>query len=235
MALLTQRGTGVRLAAVLLGFVALVGCGGGDEPAAPRASDSVPSTTQVPDSSTTPPTSTSSGPTSPAATSTTATPPPGATTSRPSPSSTTPRSGSTDAFTVEYPPGWGPSGQVLATAFANGATCGSALIVDRALPADAGPGASIEQSFVQVCWKGLDGKTLAEFMAATYGPNSGFQATTLAGRPAQVSRAGTSSTFFVDTSTRRYQVTAAVAASAELRPTRQAQVERILASLSLPN
>lgn len=146
-----------------------------------------------------------------------------------------PRADSVEGFAVDYPPGWGPAGRLLATAFANGATCGSAAIVDRALPNDAGPGASIEQSLVQVCWRARDGTTLQEFMAATYGSAGGFEATTLAGRPAVVSRAGTSSTFFVDTSTRRYQLATAVAASGELEPKRLAEVEHILGSLSLPD
>jgi hypothetical protein len=123
---------------------------------------------------------------------------------------------------------------MVATAFANGATCGSAAIVDRAPPSLSGPGPSVEQSFVQVCWRPLDGRTLAQFMAATYGSAGGFEATTLAGKPAFVSRAGTSATYFVDTSSRRYQVATAVVASAELQPRRLAEVEQILASLSLP-
>ena len=122
-----------------------------------------------------------------------------------------------------------------ATAFANGATCGSALIVDRAPPADSGPGARVEQSYVQVCWRPLDGQTLAAFMAATYGSVGGFQTTTLAGRPAYVSRAGTSSTYFLDTSARRYQVVTSDTATAALEATRLAEVDRILKSLTLPS
>lgn len=122
-----------------------------------------------------------------------------------------------------------------ATAFANGATCGSAAIVDRAPPTDSGPGARVEQSYVQVCWRPLDGQTLAAFMAATYGSVGGFQTTTLASRPAYVSRAGTSSTYFVDTASRRYQVVASVTATAALEATRLAEVDRILKSLTLPS
>jgi hypothetical protein len=223
-----------------VGFLALSGCGGGD--AATSGRPTSPPTTSGPITSPTTPGSATS--TTTGSLSSTPGPTSAPTTTSPAggdiPRSTAPTTGGTsppdsvEDFAVEYPAGWGPAGQLLATAFANGATCGSAAIVDRAPPDLSGPGARIEQSFVQVCWRGRDGTTLPEFMATTYGPAGGFQATTLAGRPAFVSRAGTSSTFFVDTSTRRYQVATAVAASAELEPTRLAQVERILESLSLP-
>ena len=226
MAAFSYRGMKLGLASAVIAWVALAGCGGGDdEPAASNAAES----TTVPAPSTSTP-----GATSQASTTTA----PGATTTRPgsgATSSTAPRPGATTDFTVDYPAGWGPAGAVLATAFANGATCASALIVDNAGPAGSGPGASVEQSFVQLCWKGLEGRTLAQFMTATYGASTGFQATTLAGRPAQVSKAGTSSTYFVDTSTRRYQVTTGVSATESLRATRQAQVDHVLASLTLPN
>jgi hypothetical protein len=234
MAARSHRGMRVTLATVLVGVVALVGCGDGDEPAASSAADSLPASTQPGETTTAPAPSTStSTPATIAAggSTTTVSRNPGAT----STTAANPRPGATGDFSVDYPTGWGPSGQVLATAFATGATCGSALIVDNAGPAGSGPGASVEQSFVQVCWKGLEGKTLAQFMAATYGTGGGFQATTLAGRPAQVSKAGTSATYFLDTSTRRYQVTTGVAASESLRAARQAQVDHVLASLTLPS
>lgn len=234
MAVFSYRGIKVGLASAVIASVALVGCGGGDDdPAASRAAEST--TVPAPGGSTTVAPSTSTPGATSQASSTTA---PGATTTRPgsaATSSTAPRPSGTTDFSVDYPTGWGPAGPVLATAFANGATCASALIVDNAGPAGSGPGASVEQSFVQLCWKGQEGKTLAQFMTATYGASTGFQATTLAGRPAQVSRAGTSSTYFVDTSTRRYQVTTGVSASESLRATRQAQVDRVLASLTLPD
>lgn len=134
---------------------------------------------------------------------------------------------------MQYPDGWGPAGRLLGTAFANGATCGSAVIVDRAEPGGSGPGASIEQSLVQVCWRPLDGSSLSDFMASTYGAAGGFEATTLAGRPAFVSRAGNSSTYFVDTAGRRYQVATAVAASPDLEARRLGEVAQILDTLSL--
>jgi hypothetical protein len=231
----------VGLATALAGFVALLGCGGREDASSTGSSSLPPLTSLAQGTRPEPPPSTpESTATSPTSEPTGTFSPPG-TTGGSSPASTAPTGGtqpppdSPGGFSVEYPEGWGPGGQVQATAFAGGATCGSALIVDRALPADSGPGASIEQSFVQVCWRGLENKTLAQFMAATYGSAGGFQPTTLAGRPAFVSRAGTSSTFFVDTSTNRYQVVTGVAASDQLRATRLAQVERILASLSLPN
>ncbi|HET7720117.1 MAG TPA: hypothetical protein VFK43_09140 [Acidimicrobiales bacterium] len=214
--------------AAALGSVALLGCGGAEKASISRgdgSTTSVPTTTPAPQSTTT---SGAQG-----------------STTRPTsaPASTTPTTrgatGTTAAasrdFTVEYPTGWGPGGQLQATAFANGATCGSAVIVDRAPPDGSGPGARVEQSYVQVCWRPLDGQTLSAFMAATYGSVGGFQTTTLAGRPAYVSRAGTSSTSFVDTSTRRYQVVTSVTATAALEATRLAEVDRILRSLTLPS
>lgn len=215
--------------AAALGSVALAGCGGDENASISRGeestSTSVPTTTPAPQSSTT------SGPQASTTAPTSAT------------ASTTPTTRGTTAttaaasrdFTVEYPPGWGPAGQMQATAFANGATCGSAAIVDRAPPEGSGPGARVEQSYVQVCWRPVDGQTLAAFMAATYGSVGGFQTTTLAGRPAYVSRAGTSSTYFVDASSRRYQVVASVTASPELEATRLGEVDRILKSLTLPS
>ncbi|MGH9224702.1 MAG: hypothetical protein ACRD2W_13205 [Acidimicrobiales bacterium] len=235
---------GIATAAV--GLLTLLGCAEQEEaapsqdtgttaplaPLAPLAPTSQPGETASTDS----PTSTTA--TTRAPTGTTGAP---VTTAGSVSSSTAPQSAGTTLpglsgdFSVTYPPGWAASGQMQATAFAAGATCGSALIVDRANPEGSGPGAQVEQSYVQVCGKGLDGKTLPDFMSSTYGSTGGFQATTLAGRPAFVSRAGTASTSFVDTSSRRYQVVTGVTASAELRPMRLAQVEQIVGSLTLPN
>lgn len=231
MGVASHRGVRVRLAVALVGTVVLAGCGRGESTVS-RAADSVPTTSQPAESTTAPSTSTPAPSTTTAGGSTATTRRSPATTS--ATTTTAPRPGATGDFSVDYPSGWGPAGQVLATAFATGATCGSALIVDNAAPANSGPGASVEQSFVQVCWKGLEGKTLAQFMAATYGTGIAFETTTLAGRPAQVSRAGSSATYFLDTSSRRYQVTTGVAASDALRAARQAQVNQVLATLTLP-
>lgn len=223
-------------AAAIVALVALAGCdGGGDEVGTAGRSTSAPTTAGAVTSTTAdsggPTTSTTPG--SPSSTTQTPTSRGGGPSSSAPPAGQTPRTAPVEGVTVDYPPGWGPAGQLQATAFANGATCGSAAIVDRALPPNAGPGAQIEQSFVQFCWRGLDGQALPEFMAATYGSAGGFQPTTLAGRPAFVSRAGTSSTYFVDTAGRRYQVATAVTASPALEATRLAEVQRILSSLSL--
>lgn len=213
--------------AAAFGSFALLGCGGDEKASISRAEGST--STSVP------------APTTAPASQPSTTPGPQSTTTPPASSTPTTRSttGTTAAasrdFTVEYPSGWGPAGQLQATAFANGATCGSAVIVDRAPPNDSGPGARVEQSYVQVCWRPVDGQTLAAFMAATYGSVGGFQTTTLAGRPAYVSRAGTSSTYFVDTPARRYQVVTSVTAAAALEATRLGEVDRILKSLTLPS
>lgn len=232
------RNVTVSFATALVGLLTLVGCGGREPVAASRESTSLPLAAPSPTDTTAGRLSTTSAPA----------PGPSATSPQTSgdlasndPHSPAPLAGegpqgdSVEGFTVSYPAGWGPAGRLQATAFANGATCGSAAIVDRAAPGDSGPGASIEQSFVQICWRELDGMSLAEFMAATYGTAGGFEPVTLAGRPAVVSRAGNSSTSFVDTSTRRYQVATAVIASPELTPVRLGEVEHILESLSLPD
>lgn len=215
--------------AAALGSVALVGCGDADKASISRREEST--STSVPTTMPAPQSSTTSGSQESTTRPTSA---PGSTTPTTSGTTGTTAAASRD-FTVEYPPGWGPGGQLQATAFATGATCGSAVIIDRAPPQDSGPGARVEQSYVQVCWRPIDGQTLAAFMAATYGSVGGFQTTTLAGRPAYVSRAGTSSTSFVDTPTRRYQIVTAVTASAALEATRLGEVDRILKSLTLPS
>ena len=221
----------MNLAAAMVGLAAAVACGDSAQTSPPRAEATTSTSTSAPGAATSSvpgaaPSSTTPGPTQSTAPATNATVPT---------TPTTAAQGAPTDFSVTYPPGWGPSGQVQATAFASGATCRSALIVDRAPPAASGPGASIEQSYVQLCWKAREGRTLAEFMAATYGSVGGFSTTTLAGRPAFASRSGTTATFFVDTSARRYQVVTAVNASTDLTPTRMAEVERILSSLSLPS
>ncbi len=229
-----QRTVRVGLAAVaaVTGTV-LAGCEGGEE-AATSVSQVVSTTT----SSAPEPTSTTEAgqpPTTAAESSAVTTAPRGPVPTQPgstSPAAEVPRDMPPEGFSLRHPEGWGAAGLVQATAFAAGATCSSSLIVDRAPPPDAGLGASVEQSFVQVCWKGQEGKSLAEFMAATYGGGGGFQPTTLAGRPALVSRAGTSATYFVDTRSRRYQVVTGVAASEGLRATRLAQVDQVLGSLT---
>lgn len=225
------------MVAALVGVLVIAACGGGSDGANPAsttagvtgstaASQPAPTTGTGPETSlgsTTVPSVPTTGATATSAPSATSSPP-----------TTVAPPGPTD-FSVVHPPGWGPSGPVQATAFAAGASCGAALIVDRAPPAGSGPGPSVEQSYVQLCWKARDGQTLDQFMAATYGSAGGFQPTTLAGRPAYRLSSGASSTAFVDTSARRYQVVTAVIASDELRATRQAEVDRILASLSLPS
>lgn len=151
------------------------------------------------------------------------------------PVTTAARSSVEGDFSLTYPSGWGPAGPVISSAFAAGADCASALVVDRALPDASGPGAQVLQSFVQLCWKGTEGLSLDGYMAATYGGTGGFQAATLAGRPALVAASGGSSTYFVDTSSRRYQVRTAVTASPELEAQRRAEVAQVLASLALPD
>jgi hypothetical protein len=235
---MNRRGR-LATASAMVGVLSLAGCGGGDDAGTAGRSTSVPSSVGAPPSTTAagtgPFTSTTTGSPSSTAGPNPATTTPGGTnpTSTVPPAGQTPRTGPLEGVTLDYPPGWGPAGQLLATAFASGATCGSAAIVDRDLPPNAGPGAMVEQSFVQFCWRGLDGRTLADFMAATYGSVGGFQPTTLGGRPAFVSSAGTSATYFVDTPTRRYQVSTSVVASSALEATRLAEVQRILSTLSL--
>jgi hypothetical protein len=134
-------------------------------------------------------------------------------------------------FSLSYPPRWKIAGKVVATQFAAAARCQSVRVVDRAGPSE------VRQSIVQVCWKPITGDTsLDAYMRKTYGRRlpSFFVKTRLGGVPAYRSRTGTKNrTFFLQTNDYRMQVVAAVAAGPLRRAARVAQVNRILASLTV--
>jgi hypothetical protein len=134
-------------------------------------------------------------------------------------------------YSLSYPPRWKVAGRVVATQFASGTRCQSVRFVDRATPSE------VRQSFVQSCWRrNAQSSSLDAFMRKTYGSRlSGFFVkTTLGGVPAYRSRTAKSNrTFFLQTTDYRLQLIAAVVASPARRALRLAQVNRILASLSV--
>jgi len=139
-------------------------------------------------------------------------------------------------YSLSYPRGWKVGGRAVATEFAARADCQSVRVVDLAAPADAGPGAEVRQSLVQMCWKRVgDGASLDEFMRQTYGGRLSelFEWTRLAGVPAYRAKDGASRTFFLQTEMFRLQVVATVVAGPARRAERLAQVNRILTSFSL--
>jgi hypothetical protein len=135
-------------------------------------------------------------------------------------------------YSLSYPRAWRVATKVVATQFAAGARCRTVRVVDRAGLAE------VRQSFVQLCWKQVnDGSSLAGFMRKTYGDRLGdfFVRVRLGGVPAYRTRtARTNRTFFVHTKRGyRLQILAAVVAAPAKRRMRIAQVDRILAGLSL--
>lgn len=147
----------------------------------------------------------------------------GAPTTAPAPTflPTRPTSPPADNVRLTYPEGWGPGAEVVSTPFSSGAVCNAAVTSG---------GEAADQAFVQVCWRDPDHLDLAEFMATTFGPAAAdFTETTLTGRPAYSSREGARTTYFVDTAIRRYQVVTSAPTAA-----RQAEVDRVLAALDLP-
>jgi hypothetical protein len=138
-------------------------------------------------------------------------------------------------FSLSYPRGWRLAGRVVSTEFASGAGCQSVRVVDLAAPVNAGPGAEVHQSLVQLCWRRVSGDALEDFMRKTYGDrlSSLFEKTTLAGVSAFRTVSQYSKTFFVDSGSARLQIVASVVADPGKRALRLAQVGRIVASLSL--
>ena len=140
-------------------------------------------------------------------------------------------------YSLFYPEGWSVTGQVVATEFAVDAPCRSVRVVDFEPPPDAGPGAEVLQSFVQVCWKPLsDGSTLHEFMRSTYGAAylELFRRLELGGVLAyRRSEGGGSTTTFLQTGEHRIQVVSAVRAAPDKRAKRLMETGRVLARLVL--
>ena len=135
-------------------------------------------------------------------------------------------------YSLSYPRAWRVATKVVATQFAAGARCQTVRVVDRAGLAE------VRQSLVQLCWKPVnDGSSLAGFMRRTYGGrlDDFFVRVRLGGVPAYRTRtARTNRTFFVQTKRGyRLQILATVVAAPAKRSSRIAQVDRILAGLSL--
>ena len=139
-------------------------------------------------------------------------------------------------YSLSYPRGWKVGGRVVATEFAARAGCQSVRVIDQADPADAGPGAEVRQSLVQICWKRVsDDASLDEFMRKTYGGRLSelFDRIRVAGVPAYRTRDGGTSTFFLQTEMFRIQILGSVVAEPARSAERLAQVRQIVASFSL--
>ena len=139
-------------------------------------------------------------------------------------------------FSLAIPTGWRVTGQVVATEFAGGAACRSVQIVDFQPPPDSGPGATVLQSFVQICWRRLSGaESLARFVEKTYGERATelFGRTELGGAAAYRTKGdGPNLTIFLQTKGHLIQLVASVIAEPTKRALRRTQVQRILASFS---
>lgn len=136
----------------------------------------------------------------------------------------------------ELPPGWERSGPVVATEFAIGADCVAGTIVDFQPPIDQGgegEAAFRQQSSVQVCSSPTDGRTLAEFMDATYADRSEFEPTTIGGLDGYRSGDERDSISFAQSGSHRYQIVISVAAAPDLEERRLAEASAVVRSLSL--
>jgi hypothetical protein len=139
-------------------------------------------------------------------------------------------------FTLTYPPEWQVRGQLTATSFAQEGRCESVEVVDSAPPTEAGPGAALRHSFVQVCWRPRsDGLSLADFMRSSYGSViDRFEKATLGGAPAyRARREGSGQQFLLQTERHRLEVVTAVVAEAARTAFRESQVGDVLASFRL--
>jgi len=140
-------------------------------------------------------------------------------------------------FSLYYPGDWSVSGQVAATQFALGARCRSVRIIDFEPPPYSGAAAHVEQAYVQVCVKPLEpNDSLDQYMRRVYGEllNQTFVITDLNGtRTYQAKAQGYAKTIFAETRNGLIQIVATVATSPEKVSERQAQVEKILGSLTL--
>jgi hypothetical protein len=139
-------------------------------------------------------------------------------------------------YSLLYPADWQVTGKVVATEFANDATCESVEVIDFQPPPGSSPVAFILHSLVQICAKPLaDSLMLEEFMRQTYGDTffARFQRTNLAGVVAfQAASGGPSTTIFLQTDRHRIQIVTTVAASPDQRAQRVIEVQEILDRLS---
>jgi hypothetical protein len=150
---------------------------------------------------------------------------------------TPPRLGdSVVGWSVTVPAGWRTGRRVVSTAFAGGARCRSVFALDRVDGEGIGPGPGVSRSFVQVCARPLaDGRTLAAYLAATYGDSfsSQFERTRLGGHTAYRARRSTPGLVWLQTDRHRIQLASAVTNDPVRRGGRRAEVDRILRSFRL--
>jgi len=140
-------------------------------------------------------------------------------------------------YTLLYPEDWSVEGQVAATEFAIGSRCRSVQVIDFEPPPGSGAGAQVQQSFVQVCAKPIEGgESLKDFMRQTYGALLArtFEMANANGLSVyQTREEGPIKTIFTVIKNHLIQIFSTVVAEPEKYPTRQAQVEKILASFSV--
>lgn len=137
-----------------------------------------------------------------------------------------------DGLTFEFPEGWEASQVELSTAFANGANCVSARIVDFQPPEDSGPSPGILHSVVQACSRPADGTSLEKFVSDVYGETSVMPVPVeLAGTEGWEVDDGTGRIIYLQTDSHRFQIVTSVVAEPEVAPLRFAQVEEILQSV----
>ena len=138
-------------------------------------------------------------------------------------------------WSFAVPDGWSTGARVYSTAFATGSRCRSAFVVDRRPPGESGPGPSISRSFVQVCARPSDGRTLRAYLIATYGGGfaAQFELVRIDRRPAFRTRRSQPALVFAQTRDHRIQLASSVTPVPEDRDRRLAQVDRVLDSFRL--
>lgn len=140
-------------------------------------------------------------------------------------------------FSLSYPADWSVEDQVISTQFTVDTKCRSVRMIDFAPPEGSGAAAPMEQSFVQVCTKIPDqADSLDQYMDRVYGESLQqlFVITDLNGtRAYRAKNQGPTHTIFARNRSGLIQIIATVAASRGKFEERQAQVEKILDSLTL--
>ena len=139
----------------------------------------------------------------------------------------------TAGWSLHYPSAWSARERVAATAFAAGARCRSAVVVDGPTGDSTGPVGAELRTFVQVCARRRNDRlTLERFLGETYG--SAFAAqleqTRLGGRPAFRTRRSTPALVFVQTGGFRIQLASSVSTEPRLRDRRRSEVSAVLRS-----
>lgn len=138
-------------------------------------------------------------------------------------------------WSFAVPDGWSTGTRVHATAFASGSRCRSAFVLDRRPPGESGPGPSVSRSFVQVCARPADGRSLRAYLVAVYdaGFTAQFEPVRIDRRPAFRTKHSQPALVFLQTRNHRLQLALSVTPFPEERDRRRAQVDRILESFRL--